>query len=149
MNAVEYAYDAIMEHDEDGYSVTFPQFPEAVTFASTREEAIRRAHEVLVMTLSERIEEGGEIPPQERVAEVLSVAVDIDGQTIDMSKCLTMEQAAEELGVSPGRVSQLASVGKLQPVMFGRRKMVTIASVNERKNDDVHAGRPRKRQVEA
>ena len=141
---MRYVYDAVIERDEDGYAVSFPQFPEAVTFGATREEASRRAAEVLVLTLAERIEEGGEIPSQERVAEVLSVGVEVTGDDIDKSKCLTIDQAAQELGVSAGRVSQLASSGKLTAVTFGKRRMVTIASVNERKANPPLPSRPRK-----
>lgn len=141
---MRYIYDAVIERDEDGYAVSFPQFPEAVTFGATREEASRRAAEVLVLTLAERIEEGGEIPSQERVAEVLSIGVDVTGDDIDKSKCLTIDQAAQELGVSAGRVSQLASSGKLTAVTFGKRRMVTIASVNERKANPPLPSRPRK-----
>ncbi len=141
---MRYVYDAIIERDEDGYAVSFPQFPEAITFGETREEAARRAAEVLVLVLAERIEEGGEIPGQERVAEVLSINVDVTGNDIDKSKCLTIDQAARELGVSAGRVSQLASSGKLQAVTFGKKRMVTIASVNERKANPPASNRPRK-----
>ena len=141
---MRYVYDAVIERDEDGYAVSFPQFPEAVTFGATREEASRRAAEVLVLALAERIEEGGEIPSQESVAEVLSVGVEVTGDDIDKSKCLTIDQAAQELGVSAGRVSQLASSGKLTAVTFGKRRMVTIASVNERKANPPLPSRPRK-----
>lgn len=146
---MDYVYEAILEWDDDGYTVSFPQIPEAVTFGSTREEAVKRAHEVLTLSLAERLEEGEAIPEQEHTAEIVSIAVNVDGETIDASKCLTMEQAAEELGVTPGRISQLASSGKLQPVIFGKRKMVTIASVNERKKQGAHAGRPRKAAVKS
>ena len=141
---MNYVYDAVIERDEDGYSVSFPQFPEAVTFGATREEAARRASEVLTLALAERIEEGVELPAQERVAEVLAVSVEVTGDVIDQSKCLTIDQAAEELGVSAGRVSQLASAGKLQAVMFGKKRLVTIASVNERKANPPAPHRPRK-----
>ena len=141
---MNFTYDAVIERDEDGYSVSFPQFPEAVTFGATRAEAAKRAAEVLVMALAERIEEGEPLPPQERVAEVLSVNVDISGADIDKSKCFTIEEAAIELGVTSGRVSQLASTGKLQVVTFGKRRMVTIASVVERKRNPPAPNRPRK-----
>lgn len=141
---MNYTYDAVIEHDEDGYAVSFPQFPEAVTFGATREEAARRAAEVLVLTLAERIEDGRKLPVQERVAEVLAINVEVTGDVIDRSKCYTIEEAAEELGVTAGRVSQLASAGKLQTVTFGKRRMVTIASVNERKKNPPAPHRPKK-----
>lgn len=139
---MNYTYDAVIEHDKDGYAVSFPQFPEAVTFGATREEAAKRAAEVLVLALAERIEDGGEIPAQERTAEVLSVNVEVTGEAINRSKCLTIDQAAEELGVTAGRVSQLASAGKLQAVTFGKKRMVTIASVNARKANRARALSP-------
>lgn len=141
---MNYTYDAVIERDGDGYAVSFPQFPDAVTFGATREEAARRAAEVLVLTLAELIEDGGDLPPQERVAEVLAVNVEVTGEDIDRSKCLTIEQAAEELGITAGRVSQLASAGKLQAVTFGKRRMVTLASVADRKAHPPAASRPRK-----
>ena len=130
---MNFTYNAIIEKDEGGYAVTFPQFPEAVTFGKTRQEACKNAAEVLTLVLTERIGEGGEIPPQKRVAEVVSVNVCVSAEDIQMSKCYTLEQAAEELGVSTSMVSQLIDAGKLQSVTFGKKRMVTIASVNEMK----------------
>lgn len=141
---MRYTYDAVIEHDEDGWAVSFPQLPEAVTFGSTRDEAIARAAEVLELTLAERLEEGDEIPAPEHVAEVVSVSVDVSGDDIRASRCMTMNEAAEELGVTPGRVSQLAKVGKLTAVTIGGRHMVTIASVEERKANPPATHRPRK-----
>lgn len=141
---MRYTYDAVIERDQQGYAVHFPQFPDAFTFGATREEAIQRAAEVLTLSLVDRLEDGGDIPPQQRTAEVVSVSVDVTGSDVDRSKCLTMEQAAEELGVSPSRVSQLATSGKLTAVRIDGRRMVTIASVNARKANPPAPHRPRK-----
>lgn len=141
---MDYTFEAVVVKDGEGYSVSFPQIEDAFTFGTTREEAIRRAAEVLKLILSERIEEGTEIPPMERMAEVVSVNVEITGDDIRRSACMTMDQAAEELGVSSSRVSQLASAGKLQVVAFGKKRMVTIASVMARKENPPAAHRPRK-----
>ena len=48
---MNYTYNAIIEKDEGGYAVTFPQFPEAVTFGKTRQEACKNAAEVLTLVL--------------------------------------------------------------------------------------------------
>ena len=40
---MNFTYDAIIEHDECGYSVSFPQLPEAFTFGETREEALNKS----------------------------------------------------------------------------------------------------------
>ena len=74
---MDYTFEAVVVKDGEGYSVSFPQIEDAFTFGTTREEAIRRAAEVLKLILSERIEEGTEIPPMERMAEVVSVNVEI------------------------------------------------------------------------
>ena len=141
---MNFTYEAIIEQDKDGYAVSYPQFPDAVTFGATREEALQRAAQVLVLTIAEYIEDGCELPAQQRVAEVLAVNVQITGTDIDKSKCYTIEQAAEMLGVTTGRVSQLANTGKLQAVTFGKKRMVTIASVNKRKANPPSPHRPRK-----
>lgn len=143
---MNYTYDAIIEEDEDGFSVSFPQLPEAITFGSTREEATRRAGEVLTLILAERIEDGTPLPEQKRVAEVVSVNVEVSGEVIRKTKCCTVEEAAEKLGISASRVSQLASSGKLQAVQFGKKRMITIASVNERIANPPAPHRPKKKQ---
>lgn len=141
---MRYTYDAIIEHDKDGWAVSFPQFPEAVTYGATRAEAISRAADALTLSLVERLEEGGDMPAQEPAAEVVAVSVNVTGDDIRASKCMTMDEAARELGVTQGRVSQLAKSGALVAVTIGGRRMVTIASVEARKANPPAAHRPRK-----
>lgn len=141
---MNFTYDAIIEHDECGYSVSFPQLPEAFTFGETREEACKNAAEVLRLILAERIEDGTDLPKQNRVAEVVCVNVSVNSEDIEKSKCYTVDQAAKCLGVSAGRVSQLANDGKLQAITFGKKRMITIASVNKRKQNPPVAHRPKK-----
>ena len=45
--AMRYTYDAVIVRDGDGYSVSFPQLPDAFTHGATREEASVRASEAL------------------------------------------------------------------------------------------------------
>ena len=138
---MEFTYDAVLEHDDNGYFVSFPQFPGETTFATTREGAIGRASELLELLLCEIVDEGLRAPSQEAAIEV--VPVDITGDVVSRSRCMTVDEAAEVLGITAGRVSQLASQGKLQPVVFGSKRMVTIASVNERKSNPPAPHRPR------
>lgn len=146
---MRYTYEAVIERDADGWSVSFPQLPDAVTYGATREEAIGRAADALTLSLVERVEDGGGVPRQEHAAEVVSVSVEVTGDDIERSKCMTMGEAAEELGVTPGRVSQLAKAGALDAVTMGGRRLVTIASVEARKADPPAAHRPRKQSIEA
>ncbi len=57
------AYYARLEPQPDGgFTVTFPDLPEAITEGDTEEEAIYNASEVLTLTLDGRMAEGEPIP---------------------------------------------------------------------------------------
>ena len=56
------AYQAIIEKDEHGFFVQFPDLTEAHTDGLTESEALFNAEEVLNLTLEGRMEEGMEIP---------------------------------------------------------------------------------------
>ena len=56
------AYQAMIEKDEHGFFVQFPDLSEAHTEGRTESEAVFNAEEVLNLTLEGRIEEGMEIP---------------------------------------------------------------------------------------
>lgn len=139
-----YTYDAIITKEEDGYFVQFPQLPDAFTQGATREEATQRASEVLTLILSGMLDEGEEPPEQGRTAEVVSVCVDVTQQVIDATKCMTNAEAAQELGITSGRVSQLVKAGLLERAIIDGKPMVTIASVNRRKENPPASHRPRK-----
>jgi antitoxin HicB len=54
---------AVLEpQPEGGYTVTFPDFPEAITEADDREHALSNAAEVLTLCLEQRLEDGDPIP---------------------------------------------------------------------------------------
>lgn len=62
---------------------------------------------------------------------------------------MTSTAAAKELGVTPGRVSQMTKAGLLETFDFEGHTYVTRASVEARKAEAPKAGRPRKEVVEA
>lgn len=139
-----YTYDAIITKEEEGrYFVQFPQLPDAFTQGATRDEATERASEVLTLVLAGILNDGGQPPRQERVAEVVSVCVNVTDAVIDATKCMTNAEAARELGVTSGRVSQLAKAGLLERVIVDGKPMVTIASVNARLANPPAPHRPR------
>jgi antitoxin HicB len=56
-------YPAAFEPQEDGgFTVTFPDLPEAITEGDTEDEAMLHAQEVLSLSLRGRLEDGLEIP---------------------------------------------------------------------------------------
>lgn len=57
------AYCAMIEpQNGGGFTVTFPDLPDAITEGDTEEEALYNAAEVLTLTLDGRLAEGEEIP---------------------------------------------------------------------------------------
>lgn len=66
MSIVKYA--AVLEaQPEGGFTVTFPDIPEAITEGDTREEALFHAVDVLTLCLQERIESDDELPVASKV----------------------------------------------------------------------------------
>lgn len=60
---MKYYYKALFEKEkEGGYTVTFPDVEEAVTYGETLEEAVEMAKECLGMCLETRNEEGEGVP---------------------------------------------------------------------------------------
>ena len=59
---VYYSYIAILEYEEDGVHITFPDLPGCVSFGENEIDAIQQAREVLALHLW-GIEDDGEVPP--------------------------------------------------------------------------------------
>ena len=81
----------------------------------------------------------GHEPTHDGVRVVVSVDASLDG----IEKASAAE-AAEMLGVSRARVTQMVSSGLLDGWKEGRNAYVTIASIEARKAAPVGAGRPKK-----
>lgn len=61
-------YAAVLDpQPEGGFTVTFPDLPEAITEGDDRDAALFNAAEVLTLCLEQRMEEGEAIPPATRV----------------------------------------------------------------------------------
>ncbi len=59
---MELAYPCNVTKEGDEYIITFPDVPEAITGAKTREEAIALASDALIAALGGYIDEKQEIP---------------------------------------------------------------------------------------
>lgn len=57
-----YVYPAVLTFTEKHIEISFPDLEEALSQAETIEEAIRRADEVLKLTIESRLEDKEEIP---------------------------------------------------------------------------------------
>lgn len=49
------SYNAIFEYADDGINITFPDIPEAITCAYSKDESIKMAKEALELTLHKRL----------------------------------------------------------------------------------------------
>ena len=66
MTAIRYA--AVLDPQEDGgFTVTFPDLPEAITEGNDRDEAMFNASEVLTLCLEQRMDDGEAIPVPTKV----------------------------------------------------------------------------------
>lgn len=139
-----YVYEGKIEEDEGCWVATVPAFPGCFGGGDTIADACRNASEALRLFIAERLDTGVELPPQVISSEPGVVfTVDVSDEFAAATKCMTVGEAAEALGVSPGRVSQLLSGGQLEPYQNGGTRMATIASVNARKRSKPAPHRPK------
>jgi predicted RNase H-like HicB family nuclease len=75
---VDIRYAVVLEPEPDGsaYNVIVPALPEAHTWGTTVEEALRMAREVIALCIEERQARGEDIPPGDAGAALLE-AVEI------------------------------------------------------------------------
>lgn len=141
-----YLYGVDLEQGEQGeWYASFPQFPGAFADGDTMQEAIGNAADVLRMFIAEYLDEGKPLPDSGIRDDTKAViSVDVSDSFRASSKCMTVSEAADALGVTPGRVSQLLTAGQLEPYMDGGTRLVTIESVNARLSSKPRTGRPRK-----
>lgn len=123
------SFECVLEREDDVWSARFPQIEGAVTSGKTRDLALKNASELLKMLACESVEEGPALPEAQHVCETVTVCVTVTDADVEASKCMTMADAARELGVRQPRVSQLVSAGQLDVVTVNGQKLVTIASV--------------------
>jgi len=107
-------YPAIFDPaDEGGYTITFPDFPEAISEGDTLEEANYNATEVLDLTLKSRMEDNEVIPlpHSESGANVRMIAPNVNIQAALLVKLSRGEKKfsdlARTLGTSWPAVSRL------------------------------------------
>lgn len=145
-----YVYEACVFKDEDGVlCANFPDFKGCITDGRTMEELVGNVKEALELEICYHLDKGLPLPKPtfhdpDDPGSYIVMSVMVDQQMVEMSKCLTVGQAADSLGVSKARVSQLLNTGQLQCVYFGNERLVTISSVNERLANPRSSGRPKK-----
>ena len=138
-----FTYEAVIEKQDGKYAVHFPQLQDAFTEGRTRTEALNNAADVLSLIIGGFLDDKKPLPKPEHVAECVNISISLSDEDIESLKYLTLTQAAEELGVTQGRITQLINAGKLVDRYFCGQRMVSIESVNEFKGSPRKAGRPK------
>ena len=143
---MDYTYYAIIESSDDGFIVDFPAFEGRVyADGDNASDASKNASEALRLVLAEYIYAGTTLPSPGSMTGCNAVfTVEVNDSYIAETQCMTFSQAAEALGVSMGRISQMVKNGTLQLYEHGGKRLITIASINSRKKRQPKAGRPRR-----
>ena len=146
---MRYCYEALVQRDGDGWSVSFPQLGDYMTSGDTREQAISEAADLLKLLLCGLLEDGHVPPAAEHMVECVSVSVDVSPVDMARSHFMTQREAADLLGVSQSRVSALIRDGRLEMARFDGRTLVSIDSVNAYLESPRRAGRPPRHQEDS
>ena len=114
---MRYAYPCVLPPEEDGgYSVSFPNVPEALTYGDDREEALAMAEDALAVALGAYVQGREDIPVpeavspgQDTVAVPLVVAAKLALYTAMREQGLTKVGLARLMGLSEGAVRKLVN----------------------------------------
>lgn len=133
--------------EDDGFVLACPFDFDGGTQGEDIKEASEMAADWLKGEIEHRMMSGGDIPeatfgndPQHG-GRVAIVAVSAD---LDSIETVAASDAAEMLGVSRPRVSQMLASGMLEGYRKGRATFVTLDSIKARLSENPRAGRPRK-----
>ena len=133
--------------EDEGWVLAFPYDMDGGTQGADLKEACEMAADWLKGEVEHRMMAGLALPeatfgndPRHGGRNAI-VAVDAD---LDSVPTVSASDAAEMLGVSRPRVSQMLSSGTLEGYRKGRATFVTLDSVNARLAESPKAGRPHK-----
>ncbi|MEK3787858.1 type II toxin-antitoxin system HicB family antitoxin [Paenibacillus sp. FSL K6-1230] len=115
-----YTYPAILSFSGEHIEISFPDLEEALSQADTIEEAVKRANEVLKLTIESRLEDKEEIPSATPLNELelttdqrtIVATVNLNEKIRYVSKNLTIPEdlntAAMDAGLNFSQVLQRA-----------------------------------------
>jgi predicted RNase H-like HicB family nuclease len=148
---LQYTYEFEMFQSE-GWFVAYPFDIEGATQGKDTEEVALMAADWLRIDIEHRLMHGMPVPkatfgncPQEG-GNIMIVSIEASLAALDV---IPAYLAAERLGVSRARVSQMITAGLLEGFKKGRDTYVTNSSIKARLKEAPKAGRPRKEAVAA
>lgn len=147
-----YVYEFELFKEEDGWILAFPFDFNGGTQGADVAEATEMAADWLKLEIEHRLMNGEDIPeatlghePLREGGRILLVAIEA---SLDTVPAVTASEAAELLGVSRARVSQMLKAGLLKGFRKGRDSFITRYSVDARLREKPKAGRPKKAKSE-
>lgn len=141
---MDYVYEGVIENIDGDWLITVPQFDGCFGGGRTIKKAAQNAAEALRLFIADYLDNDRKLPRSVFSKQPgVVLCVEVDDNYIQRSKCMTASEAAETLDISRGRVTQLTKAGLLDSVIIDGKRMVTIASVNERKANPPASHRPR------
>ena len=132
---MDYVYAGQLEWVEDCWIASVPAFPGCFGSRESIERAVSAGAEALRLFVADFLD-NGEALPDPKVPETPQIVfcVEVDSKFIQTSKCLTTEQAAEELETTPAHISQLVEASELDTVTINGKYFITRASANDWSN---------------
>lgn len=128
-------YECELCEDASGWSVILPEGFGRTVHAESREKAGQRAAELLQAGVMRRLLKDEPVPKPKYLAgptceggRLLAVVADVDVECLRV----TATEAADILGLTNARVTQLLESGKLVGYREGRNSYVTLGSVRSR-----------------
>jgi excisionase family DNA binding protein len=151
---MRYIYEITISKDGDYYSMDVPDLSGCFTWGDTIEDVLRKAPDALETHIGAYLADGDDIPPatfghKTDVDQVLAV-ISFDASAASVgAPHVASRYAAERLGISKGRVSQLLKDGRLEGYRDGRETMISEASIKRFAANRRGPGKPRKVLIEA
>jgi excisionase family DNA binding protein len=151
---MRYVYEITISKDGDYYSMDVPDLPGCFTWGDTLEDVLRKAPDALETHIGAYLADGEDIPPatfghQTDASAVLAV-ISFDASVASVgAPHIAARYAAERLGISKGRVSQLLKDGRLEGYRNGRETMISEISLERFAANRRGPGKPRKTLVSA
>jgi excisionase family DNA binding protein len=146
-----FVFKVLVYPSDDQYEAQIPLLG-AKTFGVDMMDAIYMAQDLMETIVSYRIESDLDIPQESITSDVRKdmpdggcvVVLFTDGRVPETEE-MTVQDAADILGVSTSRVYAMCKDGVLDSRRLGNAVMVSTKSVKERQNAEVRPGRPKEK----
>lgn len=109
-------YPVIIEQDGNGFMASFPDIPEALTGADTREEALAMARDALLTAFEFYFEDNRPVPmPSEQGRDFVEVPASLFAKVLLLNELLragiSRAELARRMGCRPQEVNRIINLG--------------------------------------